>query len=294
MPYIFFTYLYSQMRDYRTKENDSCNNCIMENSNMENISSLVEKEIFFKPTQGKFLTAKWEYLVMMNYAVDEAVLLPHLPPYTQIDLFEGKALVSIVGFLFTNTKVFGLQWPFHINFEEVNLRYYLKRSNTGNNKDTKRGVGFISEIVPKPCIAHIANTLYNEHYSVAKMSHNIVKSPTQIEVSFNWQTAKTGKNSLMVQAQNQPRLMQPGTAESFIFEHYYGYNKLNSHTTIEYGVEHPAWRTYEVTQHALNCNVAALYGKEFEPFIIDANLHSVFLAEGSQVLVRKPVYLRGD
>lgn len=241
-------------------------------------------------SKATFLTAAWEHLVMMNYEVDINVLMPHVPPYTELDLFEGKALVSVVGFLFNNTKVFGLRWPFHINFEEVNLRYYLKRVD---GTKIKRGVGFISEIVPKPCIAHIANTLYNEHYTVAKMNHHIGITTNQIEISFDWQTPRSGKNSLMVKAKNHPRSMQPDTAESFIFEHYYGYNKLNHSTTIEYGVEHPNWRTFDVTAHSLDCNVAALYGKAFEPFINDANLHSVFLAEGSNVLIRKPIYLRG-
>jgi uncharacterized protein YqjF (DUF2071 family) len=116
----------------------------------------------FTAPKKVFLSATWQNLVMLNYEVDPSILKKHLPIYTEVDLFEGKALVSVVGFLFNNTRVFGIRWPFHTNFDEVNLRYYLKHFD---GKKWKRGVGFVSEIVTKPIIANIANTLYNEHYS---------------------------------------------------------------------------------------------------------------------------------
>src|SRR3954462_10026559 len=105
---------------------------------------------------------------MINYEVDPKILLPHLPPGTQLDTFNNKTLVSVVGFLFNDTKVFGLKWPFHTSFEEVNLRFYVKRcvENTW-----KRGVVFISEIVPRTVIAFMANKLYREHYRALPMKH---------------------------------------------------------------------------------------------------------------------------
>ena len=102
--------------------------------------------------RGTFLSARWEYLVMFNYEVDAAILKPHLPPYTVLDLFNGKAIVSVVGFMFNNTSVMGVKWPGFINFEEVNLRYYIKYFD---GKVWKRGVGFVSEIVPNfACFRH--------------------------------------------------------------------------------------------------------------------------------------------
>ncbi len=95
---------------------------------------------------GTFLSARWEYLAMFNYEVDEALLKPHLPPYTELDFYNGKAIMSVVGFLFNNTSVMGIKWPGFINFEEVNLRYYIKYFDGTN---WIRGVGFISEIVPQ-------------------------------------------------------------------------------------------------------------------------------------------------
>ena len=129
-----------------------------------------------------FLSARWEYLAMFNYLVDPQILQKHVPPGTEIDYFDGKALVSIVGFLFNDTKVLGIRWPFHVNFEEANLRYYIRRFD---GSQWRRGVGFVSEIVPKPLVASMANLLYNEHYSTAKMSHQIIENSDNLLVEYS-------------------------------------------------------------------------------------------------------------
>ncbi len=226
---------------------------------------------------------------MINYEVDPAILQQHLPPYTELDLFEGKALVSIVGFMFTDTRVFGVRWPLHTNFEEVNLRYYVKHFD---GMQWKRGVGFVSEIVPKPVISIIANTLYNEHYSAASMKHEIVNTNEKVSATYHWKKRSRQWNSLSVEAINTPQPIAAGSAEEFIFEHYFGYNKLNTTTTIEYAVEHPRWQTYPVNKFELKCDSASFYGAAFVPFIDNVTPHSVFLAKGSEVIVRKPVYIR--
>jgi len=119
----------------------------------------------------RFLKARWTNLLMLNYEVDAEILKPYLPAYTVIDVWQGKALVSMVGFLFEDTSVLGIKWPFHINFEEVNLRFYVRHFD---GKEWKRGAVFVSEIVPKYLIATIANKLYKEHYSALPMRHSII------------------------------------------------------------------------------------------------------------------------
>lgn len=234
----------------------------------------------------KFLSAHWEYLAMFNYEVDPVLLQKHLPPYTEIDFFNGKALVSVVGFLFNNTKVLGCKWPGHVNFEEVNLRYYIKRFD-GNQ--WRRGVGFVSEIVPKPLVAGMANLLYNEHYSSATMDHCVAEDKNILSVEYRWKKRKQQWNAMRVKATPVLNDIQRGSEEEFILEHYYGYNQLNQHTTIEYSVQHPRWQVYAVTDFELNCNVEKLYGKEFVPFIQNQQPVSVFLAKGSEVTVKMPV-----
>ena len=232
-----------------------------------------------------FLTAQWEYLVMLNYPVPPEILIPYLPKGTELDLFQGKALVSVVGFLFNNTKVFGIRWPFHTNFEEVNLRFYVKRFN---GKEWKRGVAFISEIVPKHMIAWMANTLYNEHYSRMPMKHQAHLENDFVQLNYEWQN-KLQWNSLKVKALNRPSPIEAYSAEEFIFEHYWGYNQLNKNTLIEYGVEHPSWEVYPVTYYELNADIARLYGTEFVPYLLKEP-HSIMLAKGSSVTIRKPSF----
>ncbi|MDZ4808941.1 MAG: DUF2071 domain-containing protein [Bacteroidota bacterium] len=234
---------------------------------------------------GTFLSARWEYLALFNFEVDEAVLQPHLPPYTKLDLYKGKAIVSVVGFLFNNTSVMGIKWPGFVNFEEVNLRYYIKYFN---GKEWKRGVGFISEIVPQFLVAGIANLFYNEHYSTAKMNHNISLNNHDLQVTYNWKKKNQDWNLMWVKANPVLKDIVPGSEEEFIFEHYYGYNKLNSKTTIEYSLQHPRWQVYPVTDYRLDCDVEKLYGASFVPFIQNVQPVSIFLAKGSDVHVKMP------
>ncbi len=232
-----------------------------------------------------FLSARWEYLAMFNYEVDPAILKPHLPPYTELDLYNGKAIVSVVGFLFNNTKVLGIKWPGFINFEEVNLRYYIKYFD---GKNWRRGVGFISEIVPQFLVAGMANLFYNEHYSTAKMRHIIRASNNKLEIEYHWKRKNQKSNSIWIEASTELEDILPDSAEEFIFEHYYGYNKLNSSTTIEYSLEHPRWQIYPIIDYKLTCDVEQVYGAAFVPFIENVKPVSVFLAKGSDVKVKMP------
>ena len=76
-----------------------------------------------------FLTAEWRYLAMLNYEIEPAVLAPFVPQGTELDSFDGKTFVSIVAFLFLDTRIGGIPIPFHRNFEEVNLRFYVRRKS---------------------------------------------------------------------------------------------------------------------------------------------------------------------
>ena len=108
-----------------------------------------------------FLTAEWRKLAIANYVIDQRVLAPYIPVGTELDLWNGNCYVSLIGFLFKNTRLLGFSIPFHANFEEVNLRFYVKRKD---GEGWKRGVVFIKEIVPKFALSVVANVVYNENY----------------------------------------------------------------------------------------------------------------------------------
>jgi len=228
---------------------------------------------------------------MFNYEVDPGILDPYLPAYTEIDLYEGKVLVSLVGFMFNDTRVFGIRWPMHTNFEEVNLRFYIRYNDGYQNK---RGVSFISEIVPSRVISTLANKLFNECYSSASMQHKLISDDTSLQISYQWKLRGRGWNIMKVECHNNPTVILPGSAEEFILEHYFGYSKMNASTTIEYAVEHPVWQVYPVSDYSLNCDIAGLYGSAFVPFIDGVRPHSVMVAKGSDVIVRWGALIKGS
>ncbi len=229
-----------------------------------------------------FLTANWLNLIMLNYEVDSKVLQPYIPAGTELDLWEGKALVSMVGFLFHDTKVLGIRWPLHANFEEVNLRFYVRYFD-GN--EWKRGAVFISEIVPKPFIAIIANNLYREHYRSLPMRHSITPTADdKTQYLYEWKL--NGRwNKLGTTVTNEASDMIPGSPEEFILEHYWGYNIWDSKTTMQYQVEHVSWQTRPVTEFIFNADVATLYGDVFVPYLT-AQPYSAFFANGSAIGVK--------
>lgn len=235
-----------------------------------------------KSTLPIFLSAEWRKLIMINYEVDPEILTPYLPKGTELDLFEGKCLVSLVGFLFLETRILGIKFPFHINFEEFNLRFYVRYLE---NNEWKRGTVFISEIVPKFMISIVANTLYREQYKRYPMKHEISNTTDLLNVSYSFKI-KNNWNSVAATATAKPIAFEIGSLEEFITEHYWGYNRWNENTTLEYGVEHPQWLTYPLKSVEINCRFEDIYPAEFVSFL-NQKYHSALLAEGSSILVRK-------
>ncbi len=229
-----------------------------------------------------FLSAEWKNLIMANYVVDKKVLEPYLPANTELDLWNNTCYVSLVGFMFLNTRIKGFKIPFHINFEEVNLRFYVKYKD---KNEWKRGVVFIKEIVPKPALTFIANTVYGEHYETLPMSHKWEQKPDSLFVEYKWQKANEW-NTIAVSTHPEPIDILPGSEEEFITEHYWGYTKTDANKTSEYGVEHPRWKVYKTLDQKIDVNFAQNYGEQFE-FLNSSTPKSVFLAEGSEIFVKK-------
>jgi hypothetical protein len=230
---------------------------------------------------GIFLQARWTDLIMANYEVDPALLKPYLPHGTELDLFEGRCYVSLVGFMFEETKMLGMKIPFHVDFEEVNLRFYVKRKH---QNQWRRGVVFLKEIVSKPAITFVANTLYSENYATHPTYSYKHRTEEKLTVSYTWGRGKN-KNELRFISNNKKYPLVAGSKEEFITEHYWGYAKGKKHT-VEYAVEHPQWNILGCHEYTISCRFGHLYGTEFA-FLENAKPASVFMAEGSEIIVRK-------
>lgn len=234
-----------------------------------------------------FLTAEWRHLILLNFEIDPAVLDPYVPSGTELDNWRGRTFVSLVGFQFLNTRVFGIPIPLHRNFEKVNLRFYVRRrTDTG----WRRAVVFVKELVPRTAIALIARIYYGENYIAVPMRHRIEvgKGSDDEEirrVSYRWQFAGC-EQEMRITTRGQAHEIVSDSEEEFITEHYWGYARRRDGSTLEYQVEHPRWRIWIAQETGLECDVARLYGERFVE-CLDTTPTSAFLAEGSEVAVQR-------
>lgn len=229
-----------------------------------------------------FLTAEWRKLINLTFEVHPEMLTPYLPKGVELALINGNAHVSLVAFDFLDTKVLGFPIPFHINFPEINLRFYVKHE--GNI-----GVVFIKEFVPKFMIAKVARWSYNEPYSAIPMRSEVVYSegtPGRIAVAHNFK--KDGRAmSIKVEAENVPFIPNPDSLEHYFKEHEWGFGQTRSGTTLKYRVEHPIWEAYPVKSAKLDVDFGVLYGHKWS-FLNDDKPILGILAEGSAIKVFKP------
>lgn len=230
-----------------------------------------------------FLTAEWRLLAMLNYVVEPELLEPLVPAGTELDAWEGRTYVSLVGFRFLRTRVLGVAVPFHTDFDEVNLRFYVRRRVDG---ESRRGVVFVKEIVPRAAIAWVARTVYHENYVALPMRHaaRLPYCGRPGEIVYAWRHGDRW-NEISVRIAGEPAFQPPASEAGFITEHYWGYARQPDGRTMEYRVEHPCWRVWHGQSAALTCDVPAIYGERFAS-VLGAEPHSAFVAEGSTVEVR--------
>lgn len=220
---------------------------------------------------------------MLNYEVEPAALRRWLPPGTELDYFGDRLLVSVVGFQFLDTRVLGLPIPLHRDFDEVNLRCYVRhRSASG----WRRGVVFVKEIVPRRAVTFIARTLYGENYVTLPMRHALdLDGPTLRRdgaARYEWRF-RGAWNSLLARTTGAALDPPRGSEAEFVTKHFWGYTRRGN-ATWEYRVEHPLWRVWRTTRAHLECDPRALYGPEFAA-ALGAPPSSALVADGSMVTV---------
>jgi uncharacterized protein len=238
----------------------------------------------------EFLSAEWRYLAMLNYRVPPEWLAPFVPAGTELDLWDGAAYVSLVGFHFRDARLLGVPIPFHRTFEEVNLRFYVRRIVDGA---PRRGVTFLRELVRRPAIAIVAQRTYNEPYRAVAMRHRIdVESadatPTLVE--YGWR-ASSAWGRMRVEPTDDAKPLEPGSEEEFITEHFWGYTRQRDGSTVEYEVRHPPWRVWQLRSADLDDD-SAVFAAPFAG-ALRRPPYSAFLADGSGVSLHSPTVLAG-
>ena len=235
-----------------------------------------------------FLTARWESLVLLNYRCPPGLLIPFVPKGTELDSWRGTNL-SLVGFRFVDTRVAGIPIPGHRTFEEVNLRFYVRRDRPDG---VRRGVVFIRELVPKRLIAFVARAVYNEPYLALPMSHAVELEPSAGgSATYSWRHRDV-PHSLSARVEGPASPLRPGTEAEFITEHYWGYNRQRGGRTLEYRVDHPPWLVWECNDAQYSAPPeSTLYGPDFSA-VLASPPASAFVAVGSEVEVFGGVRLR--
>jgi uncharacterized protein len=228
-----------------------------------------------------FLTANWRYLAMLNYVVDPRLIRPFVPPGTEVDYENGETFLSVVGFLFLNTRLLGFPIPLHRDFEEVNLRFYVRRKSA----DTwRRGVVFVRELVPRRAIALVARTFYGERYFALPMKHQIEHVDLSLKVDYSWRRGKKWE-SLKMGAAGESQSISAGSHAGFITEHHWGYTCVRAGCS-EYRVEHPRWKIWNATNFEFNADFGTLYGEQFVE-TLNQPPRSAFIADGSAIAIER-------
>jgi uncharacterized protein len=228
-----------------------------------------------------FLSAEWRDLVMLNYEVEPSLLHRYVPSGTVLDSFKGRTYVSLVGFRFCHTKVLGrFPVPFHADFDEVNLRFYVRRKASS---DDRRGVVFIAEVVPRRAIATIARLVYGENYICLPMRHRIETERLNKTAEYQWRVGDRWCR-LSAQTVGFPTHPQEGSLEQFITEHYWGYSTQRKGGCVEYHVSHVPWQVWATTKAAFEGEASALYGRELAT-VLQRRPDCAFVANGSPVIV---------
>ena len=234
--------------------------------------------------RSSFLTATWRHLLFLNYEVEPALVRRYVPAGTELDLRDGRALVSIVAFRFLDTRLLGVPVPFHRDFDEVNLRAYVRRREQGT---WRRGVVFVRELVPRPAIAWTARLAYNEPYRAVRMRSQIAMDPHRGgSVRYEWRQGGAW-HAASAEVSGAPVPIDEHDETGFFTEHYVGYAPQRNGSTVEYGVAHARWNVWQTDHARFECDVQSVYGEAWTDALSVAP-HSSFVCDGAPVTISFP------
>jgi len=241
------------------------------------------------PAERPFLTASWTEMLMINFAVSGDVIARLAPRGTEPDFFDGEAYITVVGFMFRDSRLFGIRFPGHSRFEEVNLRFYVRR-RVGDSM--RKGVVFVREIAPRPLVAATARWIYNESYVTRPMRNGLHLAGVSLAagdgISYEWRTGRGAKrcwNRMAGRAAAAAQLPEPGSLTDYIVEHYWAYVRTRDGGTAEYRVAHRPWRVAPADATTWNCDLAATYGDTPLAEYLAVPPVLAFVADGSPVQV---------
>lgn len=229
-----------------------------------------------------FITANWQRLILLTYDVEPFLLEDYLPKGLELDVYKGRTFVSFAAFDFLDTRVKGVKIPLHVDFPEVNLRFYVKQRL--NDGQVRRGVVFIKEFVPKPCIATVANRFYNEPYTTIKMESFHELDEDNLTIIHRFKKDKI-EHDLKFIVENKPYFPSKDSSEFYFKERQWGFGRSKSEQLTMYRLEHPTWRIYPLkTRFEMDIHFDKLFGDNWA--VLNGKLpFNIMVTEGSPVKV---------
>lgn len=219
------------------------------------------------------MTCEWKDLIIASYEIDKKILEPYLPSHTDVDLYKGKAIISLVAFTFSRSKFFGFHVPFHQNFAQINFRFYAK-----SNIDGTKGVVFLKEFAPKPLIAFIGNKIYNEPYYYKSIKSIRKKKKDELSTTYMYKNLKAIAHSKL-----EKEDLVKGTLKHFIVDRYTAFIKNKKRKTVKYKINHKPWKTLKAHELFVDDRLLKLLPKKFK----NMKHISTYLVDGSSVSVEK-------
>lgn len=238
--------------------------------------------VYYLATKTSTMRAEWRKLLLVNYKVDPEMLHPYLPAHTEFALWQNTCYLSLVGFRFLKVKMGGVAIPFHTNFNEINLRFYVKQKTQG---EWHYGVVFLKEIVALPLVSFVANNLYQEHYETYPMKHTIIESENEIYTQYQWKK-ENDWNTMEIHSEPTSYLIEEQTLEYFLTAQHWGFTAANKEKTFVYAVHHPRWEMYKTRRHTIQIDYKTTFGEKFA-FLDQLAPDAVFLVEGSPITLNK-------
>jgi uncharacterized protein len=227
-----------------------------------------------------FLTARWENLLVVTYAVPDRALSSHLPQGLSLDRLGGSARVSFVAFDFARTRVYGLALPGHVNFPEINLRCYVRAGDD-------RGIIFLREFVPRLGVVVGARVRYNEPYERIPMRSHVGPVAGRADRLRIRHVFGDRLSSVTAEVDAVGSLPDEASDGRWLTHQTFGFGQTRWGGLRQYRVEHPLWPLHTVHRLDLDVDFAGLYGEEWG-FLAGATPSHVTFAAGSAVAVYPP------
>jgi uncharacterized protein len=232
------------------------------------------------------LTAHWTNLVTATFETDKHFLQKYLPAKTELNDWNARYFMSIVAFLFEKPRLLGIPSPFYNSFEEINLRFYVRRKL---NNEWRKGVVFIKEIAPYYIPAQTAKWLYRENFISVPMKHEFINSNKLMYRSYACKISKEW-NYLNMESACIHTETGLGDVENFIRDHYWAYTRKGSNKTLEFQIEHPPWKIFPAIKFDMHLDTGTIYGEQFKDYFAEKPVDA-FLMDGSYTKVSWPVML---